>query len=554
MNFKRLRVVLCSLIFISTMLAANQSFAAIKRVMLVPPATGPWASADTDLQRAISTASAGDEIWVASGTYKPTDVNGFGYPNGGDPLNPREMHFSLKNRVTVLGGFNGTETLSNQRNPTANVTICSGDIGTAVTTDNCYHVFYHPSTMVTPLSLLNTTIIDGFTITGGNADGIGGPAGSSSGAGFFNENSTFQIKACKIQNNTSTSHGAGIYNDNSPITITTSVITNPANVTSVYTSSIQNNSTGGNGGGIYNDTSDVTLESVDIGGATGNSATGSGGGIYNSACTIVIIRPAVVGANNTYYASTIQNNTSGGSGAGICNISSTVTITSTAITGNTATGNGGGIYNSASTFTVQSSTPTIAGVNTYKPSTIQNNSAANGGGIYNANCNAALQTVTIKTSSIQGNTATTGSGGGIYNSNSNVTIASENDTINNTTHPLTIQNNTAYVNGGGIYNTNCNNFSPTPSVIIASALTTYPATKLYAPVTIQGNTATTGNGGGIYNNNSIVSLRSLDIGGAIAGNGNKANNTLANGYGGGIYNAATSTVSIIRLTYTDTTT
>ena len=37
----------------------------------------------------------------------------------------------MKNGVGIYGGFLGTETLRSQRNPASNVTVLSGDIGSA---------------------------------------------------------------------------------------------------------------------------------------------------------------------------------------------------------------------------------------------------------------------------------------------------------------------------------------------------------------------------------------------------------------------------------------
>src|SRR5207244_8025094 len=87
-----------------------------------------WANAYTSLQSGLITAVATDEIWVAAGTYKPTGTT------------DRTLSFPLKNGVGVYGGFNGTETQRSQRDPESNVTILSGDIGTAGSNDNSYHV------------------------------------------------------------------------------------------------------------------------------------------------------------------------------------------------------------------------------------------------------------------------------------------------------------------------------------------------------------------------------------------------------------------------------
>jgi hypothetical protein len=75
-----------------------------------------WANAYTSLQTAVGTGGAGDELWVAAATYKPT------------PTTDRTISFALKNGLGVYGGFNGTETMRSQRNPAVNVTTLSGDI------------------------------------------------------------------------------------------------------------------------------------------------------------------------------------------------------------------------------------------------------------------------------------------------------------------------------------------------------------------------------------------------------------------------------------------
>jgi len=76
------------------------------------------------------------------------------------PARNQTVSFSLKNGVAIYGGFVGTETALNQRNPTSHVTILSGDIGTAGNaSDNSYHV-------VTGIGTDSTAVLDGFTVHG----------------------------------------------------------------------------------------------------------------------------------------------------------------------------------------------------------------------------------------------------------------------------------------------------------------------------------------------------------------------------------------------------
>ena len=108
------------------------------------------------------------EIWVAQGVY---------YPDVTFDNDPVEL-FHMKNNIAVYGGFAATETVRTERDWVNNLTVLSGDIDGNDTTDangvvtstaningtNAYHV--------TAGSLTDSTaLIDGFTITAGNANG-----------------------------------------------------------------------------------------------------------------------------------------------------------------------------------------------------------------------------------------------------------------------------------------------------------------------------------------------------------------------------------------------
>jgi len=160
-----------------------------------------WANASGDLQAIINYSCPGDTIFVSEGTYKPIRRADNIYvitPN--DPNNG----FLLGKDVKIYGGFAGTETLLSDRNLAANHTsILSGDLGIAGdTADNAYHVV---------LSINNpTAILDGFTISHGNAYGsnsinVNNISGISNnmGAGLFLYNSSPIISNCEITTNTS---------------------------------------------------------------------------------------------------------------------------------------------------------------------------------------------------------------------------------------------------------------------------------------------------------------------------------------------------------------
>ncbi|MEO0796872.1 MAG: RHS repeat-associated core domain-containing protein [Verrucomicrobiota bacterium] len=113
-----------------------------------------WEDAFTDLQDALQGTG---EIWVARGVYKPT--------SGTD----RTATFAVLDSTSLYAGFEGGETLRSERNfdPLSNGCILSGDIGVeGDDSDNSYHV-------VSITDQFNDCLMEGFTITGGNANGIG---------------------------------------------------------------------------------------------------------------------------------------------------------------------------------------------------------------------------------------------------------------------------------------------------------------------------------------------------------------------------------------------
>jgi hypothetical protein len=166
-----------------------------------------WADAYTELQSALAEAQANDEIWVAEGTYKPTA--------GLD----RTISFSMKNGVAIYGGFDPTDGDIDfaDRDWENNITVLSGNIGNVASrADNSYHVFFHP----VGTDLDGTAILDGFTISGGNANGS---FPHSRGAGMVNEESSPTLSNCTFSGN-STNIGGGMFNNNSSPILTNCIM------------------------------------------------------------------------------------------------------------------------------------------------------------------------------------------------------------------------------------------------------------------------------------------------------------------------------------------
>ncbi|MEO1448869.1 MAG: T9SS type A sorting domain-containing protein [Bacteroidota bacterium] len=151
-----------------------------------------WTDAYTDLNVAIGQASLNDEIWVAEGTYTPGDTS--------------TVFFILAQDVQLYGGFNGTETQLDQRDPALYPTILSGDIngddlpGDFVNNraDNAYHV------LAIDFAITPATIIDGFTISGGHA----GVSNQEDGGGLICGGSPL-IRHCLFTDNYAQGEGGG---------------------------------------------------------------------------------------------------------------------------------------------------------------------------------------------------------------------------------------------------------------------------------------------------------------------------------------------------------
>jgi autotransporter family porin len=126
-----------------------------KRIYVNCAATGgdngtSWANAYTDLQDALARATEGFEIWVAVGFYKPTADS------------DRNKSFELKEGISLYGGFIGMETDLTQRDWKQNETVLSGDIGIQDDiSDNTFHIIIG----------IGGSLLDGFTVTKGNASG-----------------------------------------------------------------------------------------------------------------------------------------------------------------------------------------------------------------------------------------------------------------------------------------------------------------------------------------------------------------------------------------------
>ena len=262
-----------------------------------------WFHAFTDLQAALDAAHPGDEIWVASGQYLPTAQT--------DPGDPRTATFPLVNGVAVYGGFTGDETNLDQKDPVANETILSGDINApGNASDNSYHVVTADSSITNA----ENTVLDGFTITAGNADGAA--SHDQDGAGIRVVDGAPTLKNCTFTHNTAGDDAGGMKNQAG----------NPTLINCTFS----NNSVSDSGGAIYNQAGGhsvlINCRFLD------NTASDSGGSIRLASTS-----------SATLINCLLSGNTAAGGGALSLGYGSSAVLTNCTLAGNSATGNGGGI-------------------------------------------------------------------------------------------------------------------------------------------------------------------------------------------------------------------
>jgi len=148
-----------------------------------------WANAFDSLHIALEAASSNSIVWVAEGTYMPA--------NDGD----RAKSFEIPDSVWVYGGFAGTETSLSERDIAGNPTILSGDIGVEDdASDNSIHIVVAG----------NYSRLDGFTVSGGNADST--CTNCMRGGGLLAASvEDVYVYNCRFENNNATNEGALTY-------------------------------------------------------------------------------------------------------------------------------------------------------------------------------------------------------------------------------------------------------------------------------------------------------------------------------------------------------
>jgi hypothetical protein len=415
-----------------------------------PPGDGlGWATAYPSLQDALAVAAGGGvtEIHVAQGVYTPapggistccTPHGSMGCDDagceglvcaavplccavgwdgacaaaavdlcGGLCADARTATFQLLDGVALMGGFAGLgEPDPDARDIVLHETVLSGDLAGndgpdfANNDENVY-------TVVTGSGTDGTAVLDGFTITAGNANGPdGGELEWIRAGGMWNLTGSPTITECTFETNYAQLFGGGMYNR---------TLSHPLVTDCTFIGNVADE---GSGGGMCNfDNCNPTVTGCTF---TGNSAR-EGGGLLNQNTSSPIVEDCLFIGNTAIFGAGMENTggsspdvtgctfegnmaivseTGGGAGGGMLNFTDAhPTVTNCTFTGNTAFDWSGGMLNwtqcnptiTNCTFTNNTSetqsgamgnfdncSPTVTGC------TFSNNVTADGGGaMYN---------------------------------------------------------------------------------------------------------------------------------------------------------------------------
>lgn len=377
-----------------------------------------------DLQTALSQATPGDQIYMAAGTYTPTGPGG-----------SRVASFQLVSDVHIYGGFPGDGA---PRDPASYQTILSGDLNENDSTDptskadNSYHVVKADG--------VSNVLLDGLTITGGNAN-VTNPNTNGMGGGLFIKNSSLTLANLQISDNKAMA-GAGLIANGSTLVI--------ENVSFVENVASGEGSAYG-GGGLRSHDSDLTLTNVNF----HQNTSDHGGGLLLDSTSTLIMNGGTF-SNNTarwYDGSHFYGKSAGGGmmvdgswqvrinnvlfennqandGGGLASIGGSPVLVNVTFRNNDAYKPAGfGIYGSGGGLFAQQGNPILVNVQ------FINNTADDYGGAID---NYLVSNMQIINATFVGNSAKIG--GGLSSTYSNTTL-------NN----VSIANNTSTYEGGAIF-------------------------------------------------------------------------------------------------------
>lgn len=362
-----------------------------------------WENAFTKLQDAIDSADEGYEIWVAKGTYKPDRIVNEIPPvsNSGNEVNERFFHFSLKDKVAVIGGFAGNETEKDLRDWVKNKTVLSGDLDNSgdLSSGDAYNVMLN-------INIFEDAVLNGFIITGGNADYSLSPGVDlhlNQGGGINNRSTANPtIRNCVFKGNSALIAGGAMANLKS----------HPQIYDSVFEENLS-----ARGAALSNNNSSPYVQNTVF--RNNFAEDGYGGAVFNNGKS-----------RGLFIDCSFINNAANDGGAMNNTVDSGVTVAGSLFSGNTAN-NGGAVSNSQSSPY-------------FSDSVFENNAASVGGGAIENFSNANPKIVNC-----------------IFKNNSATGMSSGGAILTNTGSPIVVSSlfykNTAY-SGGAVANTDSSGY------------------------------------------------------------------------------------------------
>ncbi|MCH8148710.1 MAG: right-handed parallel beta-helix repeat-containing protein [Planctomycetes bacterium] len=345
-----------------------------------------WCSAFVHLQDALAIVSFGDEIRVANGTYRP-DLG------GGQTLGDRESSFYLVRGVSLRGGYPGCGASNpDDRDIGIYETVLSGDLDDDDGPDflnyneNSYHVVANDD----PSTSAQNTILDGFTVSHGYADGPNfgpSPESKDQGAGVNLYYGPVTLTFCTFRDNFASNHGN--VNDHAGAVITQCEFR-------------QNKSEGWGGGLFIAPGINTLVQNTAFMNNHTNGALGGGGAV-------------VVGGDAQFTNCDFSNNTSYAAGGGLyIHSGARPTLTKCTLSRNVAYFDGGGMY-------CEFSQPTILQTDFVDNWAHLVEAADGGGGIFFVQSDPYLSDCKFSGNSVAV-VGIAGRGGGIYSVQSALTI------------------------------------------------------------------------------------------------------------------------------------
>ena len=363
---------------------------------------GSWSAPldEAGFADALSGAVSGDEFWIAKGVYRPA------IPASADAVSTVEQgkSFTLGDGVALYGGFMGSETEREQRDPDKHCVVLTGDLGL----DDDRDVAGVTLSADVIRGINSKNVLKGTNVKGVRLDGIvvsGGDQGV--GAGLSLGRSDVVIQNCLFQGNRAVSFGGGINAAAASLDIRSSRFLGnrggPNSHGGAVNSTLSNlrlvdcrfegNATGadkpgnkaGNGGAVYfgdNNTGTATLF-VERSHFSNNSAGAGGGGIYVQNVGLNARARGSATVRGTVFEG---NRTAHNGGAARFSTSTNILVENCRFAGNSTVIEGGAMYNSevgsgGRGMTIRSCT--FSGNRTYDDAHVTDPNKGSGGAVYN---------------------------------------------------------------------------------------------------------------------------------------------------------------------------